>query len=428
MAAILESAGSSYVNSNTTKTAAFSLGTAPSTTRAVIISVVFSSTTQTGIGVTVGTDTATLITGTDTTTSYSGIRSMLFGCVTALTGSQNIVISWTGSGNMAFSVASYVGVDQTTPFTNGTFTGSASAAASFTLAVTSRTPKPNTAGDRTFTAMGYVTAVTPTSNQDLLTSISQSAKCSAGMGAGAGSDSHTWTAAFAKGALSGCNIVAAADGGPHITLEARLVASAGSTSTGGSIVVHLGPASTTRAVLLSLGIYYTVTGLTVTLGGVPMNLITGTNSSSWSQRTTQMYGLVTALTGPQTITAAWTNGSPATYTALAFTGVNATTPFNNGATTGHNSSTAPSIAITSVVNDLTTSVVYFAAASTDPSSSQVLEVGQITGAGGGGKCDIGPGTGTSTHTWTATVGNFTTTAMSGCNVVQAPIVGNLSVF
>lgn len=173
-----------------------------SSTRAVLVGLTFYQNTASGITVTVGGNSASLISGTDTGNTYSR-RSMLYGLPTSLTGAQTVAISWTTNEYGAFGAISATAVNQSTPFANGTFAGSNSSASSASLTITSG------GGDLTSTVLCATPGtLTPSSNQAEKWSDEESPTGIIGagdVGIGTGTATHTWTASFTGYALSGAS-------------------------------------------------------------------------------------------------------------------------------------------------------------------------------------------------------------------------------
>ncbi len=158
------------------------------------------------ITVTVGGTAAPLISGA--TGSEQGLATNhLFGlAMGSATGNQAVVVSWTSGNAHNHAVASsFTGVDQTTPFDNGTGQGVAYAATSDTLAITSAT------GDLTFSDFGekggvYETVtVNTTQRYNLLNGDGRAVGSTA---AGAASVNHIATISTGSGRAVhvGCNI------------------------------------------------------------------------------------------------------------------------------------------------------------------------------------------------------------------------------
>ena len=145
-----DAVASGKTTSATTSIASFNLTIGAGVTNgAVAIGLSFSSNAVSAVSVTVGGVAAAVVTGTDSGTTISDGRTMIYCLATGSThGAQAIAVSWTGSSHATAGSVSASGVNQTTPCQNGTFAAAqitASGTTPFTLVVTSAT------GDMTFT-------------------------------------------------------------------------------------------------------------------------------------------------------------------------------------------------------------------------------------------------------------------------------------
>jgi hypothetical protein len=141
----------------------------------------------------------------------------------------------------------------------------------------------------------------------------------------------------------------------------------------------------------------TITATAAAVSGAAVGL-TGGNPGA------MLYCLATSLTGAQTVAVAWAAQSgfgdtAAQAIAISATGVNQTTPYNNGTETT-NSATASSVSltVTSTSGGLTSTFIEDLVG--DPTTNQTQKA-QVANGGYVGSQDIGPGTGTTTHTWSA---------------------------
>lgn len=185
---------------NSSITTGITLG-GTSSTRAVMIGLSFNITSITGIAVDVGGNTATLVSGTDTTTSSSNARTMIYCVHTALTGAQTVTASWTGDSGVGISAISATGTNVSTPCGNGTDFTQDSPATSFGVTVTS------SAGQ--LTSSFIASNVTPTTNRTLETTSSSWSGVinQQDIGPGTGTTTHTWSlgGGISWVALSGAN-------------------------------------------------------------------------------------------------------------------------------------------------------------------------------------------------------------------------------
>jgi hypothetical protein len=159
-----------------------------------------------------------------------------------------------------------------------------------------------------------------------------------------------------------------------------------------------------------------ISGITASIGGVSGSAITGTDISSAGWRTL-LFGVTAPPSGSQTVTASWTTAMDGSLGSTATSGVDQTTPFNNG-NTASGGATSTSIAITSTNGDLTVDLeADNGTSAATPNQTQAwvqFDSGRVNGS------STGPGTGNTTHTWTTT-GNSIWLA-SGCNFNQAASV------
>lgn len=139
------------------------------------------------------------------------------------------------------------------------------------------------------------------------------------------------------------------------------------------------------------------TAYTVTVGGEACVEIAGTAVEGVLLRSV-LWGKATTLTGSQTVSGAWTTAADSVMGAVSVSGVNQTTPFNNGVNAKAESG-SPSLAITSTNGDLTVDNAASISALTAPSQTQRY---QTTTSSASGQGSTGPGTGSATHSWTQT--------------------------
>lgn len=170
-----------------------------------------------------------------------------------------------------------------------------------------------------------------------------------------------------------------------------------------------------------IGVSTRTGGLTAfngSIGGTSDAAITGTDSGAAGTSRSLMRSVIAPPSGSQTATMNWTNAGDVTIGVLVCSGVDQTTPLNNGTnTTG---TTSVSVAITSTNGDLTVDTASVAADFLSaPTQTQFYnETSVAYGAG-----STGPGTGNTTHTWTASGSEVK--GISGANFKQAATAGNL---
>jgi len=156
--------------------------------RAAMIMVVMIANNATGITASLGGVPATLCSGTDSGTTTSTDRTLIFQVINPPSGSQTATVSWNNSMDADIGVITVSGADQTAPCTNGTFAAfksSPSAATSVTI--------PSNPGDLTASvAVTDSTWVAPFTNQTLAWGI-DSDIAGGDIGPGTGTTTHTWT-------------------------------------------------------------------------------------------------------------------------------------------------------------------------------------------------------------------------------------------
>lgn len=173
-------------------------------------------------------------------------------------------------------------------------------------------------------------------------------------------------------------------------------------------------AGTDRAACIGLGWDdgTAVTGVSASCGGVSGSEVTGTSVVNYMRGV--LYSVIAPATGAQTATASWTTARLAGIGVVTATGVDQTTPMNNG--TSAFGTGVPSRTITSTSGDLTTDCV---AEQDIPSvPTQTERYNQVSGIGIAGS--TGPGTGTTTHAWATSPAEW---AHMGANFVQVAAGG-----
>lgn len=159
-----------------------------------------------------------------------------------------------------------------------------------------------------------------------------------------------------------------------------------------------------------------VTAITGSIGGVSGSAISGTDSGSTVTVRSLQFQVIAPPAGAQTGTVSWTTSADVILGALTTSGVDQTTPCNNG-TFATGAASPSSVAITSTNGDLTIDTEvddggFFPASPTQTNQWSRRISSIMSGAG-----STGPGTGTTTHQWTITP--TTAWAVSGSNFVAA---------
>lgn len=197
----------------------------------------------------------------------------------------------------------------------------------------------------------------------------------------------------------------------------------------GGITITTAPFTVTsaanRAALLALSTNNgnNITGITASLGGVTGIAVPGADSGATAQRAL-MFRVTAPPSGSQTATISWTGNADGTLGVVTASGVDQSTPVNNG-TSATGSSATTAVTITSNAGDLTIDAAEVAqgAALTAPTQTQrwnVSSSGNQTGAG-----STGPGTGTATHQWTNLGATW---AAAGANFKAAPPTADRPLF
>ena len=188
----------------------FNLTIGSGSNRAIVVALCFDSNAVSGVSVTVGGVSASLVSGTDSGTDTNA-RTMLFGLANPASGSQSISASWTTSTNAIMGAISVTGADQTTPLNNGSVAFDPVPAIAPTITITSNSGDLTIAhyADDNTAASGGTQTVRWTDN-----TFNRSA--SASTGPGTGTTTHEWTK-DSGWSISGANFKAAAAGGSTST-------------------------------------------------------------------------------------------------------------------------------------------------------------------------------------------------------------------
>ncbi|SRR5258708_27722224 len=159
--------------------------------------------------------------------------------------------------------------------------------------------------------------------------------------------------------------------------------------------------NTNRAGFIGFAVNKAITSFTTSLGGVSGVLVAGTDSGLInSSIRTVVYGVTAPPSGSQTATASWTTAADAGLGVSTASGVDQTTPLNNGGTANDQGiNPTVSLTITSTSGDLTHDV-YGQDGTSVPSTNQTQRWSAGSGVAVWYAGDSGPGTGTATHTET----------------------------
>lgn len=185
----------------------FTLTIGSITNGAVGVGLVFSANTATGITVTIGGVSATLVSGSDSGTARAS-RSMIYALATgSTTGAQTVSIAWTGAMRAAAAAVSMSGVNQSTPTANGTFASGTPTPSSVT--VTSAT------GNLTLEASSFVSGNAPTSpTQTSVYAANPGSQVGIGVSRADGGATvvHGWSNTGSAWTASGVDLVASTEG------------------------------------------------------------------------------------------------------------------------------------------------------------------------------------------------------------------------
>ena len=204
--------------------------------------------------------------------------------------------------------------------------------------------------------------------------------------------------------------------------------SAGTSIASCSFTIPGGTTNGAVAVGLTFQTPGTPTAITVTVGGASATLVSGTDTGSTPPSGTRRRGMIYCVatgstTGAQTVSVSWTGSTNGDAGMIGASGVDQTTPCNNG-TFASTTTATMATSITSTSGDLTFDWTIddsgSAGVPNTPTQTQRLAF-QDNSFNSGNGLSTGPGTGTTTHQWTVSVGNGAT--MSGTNFKAAATFG-----
>lgn len=163
-----------------------------------------------GISVTVGGVSATLLSGSDSGTSNVGQRTLIYYLATgSTTGSVAVVVSWTFATQLAWGATSFSGADQTTSCQNGNASQNYSSSPSLTVS--------SATNDISYAVMGAVgnNVISSPSNTSAWNAYGITTSGAAQYASGASSTTYTWSIGGINRnwAMSGCDIIVASGGG-----------------------------------------------------------------------------------------------------------------------------------------------------------------------------------------------------------------------
>lgn len=201
-------------HAGTPSTVTISLDVSTGSTRAAMVAVGYSN-GATVSSVTVGTDSLSLVTGTQGTSSGGTMSAEIWGGILTVTGTQTITVTMSSTGSAVVNVIAVIAssVDQTTPINNGTREDTGA----LTISITSNS------GDMTVDFMSSLNSdiSAPTQTQRELVNTGGFRYASSTGPGTAGPISHAWTVSsyLSQVAQSGANFNQAAAGGPTVPQE-----------------------------------------------------------------------------------------------------------------------------------------------------------------------------------------------------------------
>ena len=168
-----------------------------------------------------------------------------------------------------------------------------------------------------------------------------------------------------------------------------------------------------RAACLGLTALGNITAGALSCGTVSGSAIASTNLNTLGIEVI-LGAVIAPLTGSRTATWAWTTSASASLGVVTFTGVDQSTPTNNGVTKSAGFATSISQAITSTSGDMTTSMYAGGGSDGAATSNQTKRTSDF------GCLDTGGGAGTTTHTWSHAAEDM---LFTGANFVQVAAAG-----
>ena len=162
------------------------------------------------------------------------------------------------------------------------------------------------------------------------------------------------------------------------------------------------------------GMTASASGHTSSCGGQSGAEVSGTPRTQGTLVESVIHRVINPASGTQTASMTWTGAVQANVGVITASGVDQTTPMNNG--TGANGAATPSsLSVTTAAGDLTVAVLINDTAGTAPSApSQTSQWATINPSSGGSRG--GGGAGPDSHSWTH---DNTDWCMSGANFVQS---------
>jgi len=169
-----------------------------------------------------------------------------------------------------------------------------------------------------------------------------------------------------------------------------------------------------RAACLGLTTLANTSAHTGSCSGVSANVIASTNLLATGIEVVLLSVIAPVAGAGKTATVGWTTAASASVGVITFTGVDQTTPANNGVTKSAAFASSISQAITSTSGDMTTSMYAGGGSDGAATSNQTKRTSDF------GCLDTGGGAGTTTHTWSHAAEDM---VFSGANFVQVAAGG-----
>lgn len=199
--ATFDVAGDGSVVFATTTITSAAMSIAATANRAALVCVYHSGNSATGISVTLGGVSGTLVSGTDTGTAQTP-RTFIFVVINPPSGSQTATCSWTGNNDAYLKAIVYNDCDQTTPAINGTSANGATGAPSLTP----------TAGAGSASVVCMASGGDAGASQTLFgATLSGTSQDFTGTRGSAGA-THSWNNFFTTYVMSGCVLQSPASG------------------------------------------------------------------------------------------------------------------------------------------------------------------------------------------------------------------------
>lgn len=161
--------------------------------------------------------------------------------------------------------------------------------------------------------------------------------------------------------------------------------------------------------------------ITASVGGVSAVAVAGTDTSGAFTCRSRIVRVLNPPAGSQTATVSWTNAINGFLGVITASGVDQTTPVNNGTANGNNSTSSQILSVTSSSGDLSAAAVIDLNASLDMTISTIVGTEKYNALNGSNIRNhagaIGSGVGTVAHEWS--FANTGSCSCTGANFVAA---------